>query len=189
MNAGLGTKSIEEATEKLNSFYAEKGIKVPTKPTYSDKDIEVLARAEAEDIISGGYEDVVEEVDRLANIGIDKMSAKDKAVFQKLAEYRESQQIGNELSQLGVTEDVYNSPEFKEFASKFNSKTSAREIYEIYSKTTKPQKEIRLPGSMKSSTVNEVKDYYSPQEIERMTMKDLDDPKVWDAVRRSMTGG
>ena len=43
---------------------------------YKTKDIEVLAKAEAEDIIRGGYEEVVEEVDRLANIGAAKSQIK-----------------------------------------------------------------------------------------------------------------
>ena len=29
----------------------------------------------------------------------------------------------------------------------------------------------------------------SRQDIDKLTMADLDDPKVWEAVRRSMTGG
>ena len=43
-------------------------------------------------------------------------------------------------------------------------------------------------GSMKQSQGNVVKDYYTPEEIERLTEEDLDNPKVWEAVRRSMTG-
>ena len=42
---------------------------------------------------------------------------------------------------------------------------------------------------MTSTQAPKVKDYYSPEEIERLTEEDLDNPKVWEAVRRSMTGG
>jgi hypothetical protein len=41
---------------------------------------------------------------------------------------------------------------------------------------------------MKQSPGKGVKDYYSPEEIDRLTEEDLDDPQVWEAVRRSMTG-
>jgi hypothetical protein len=43
-------------------------------------------------------------------------------------------------------------------------------------------------GSMKNAPVNEVKDFYSAEEISKMTEEDLKNPKVWEAVRRSMTG-
>ena len=33
-----------------------------------------------------------------------------------------------------------------------------------------------------------VKDYYTPEEISKMTEEDLDNPQVWEAVRRCMTG-
>jgi hypothetical protein len=40
---------------------------------------------------------------------------------------------------------------------------------------------------MKQIQNSGVKDYYSPEEIERLTEDDLRDPHVWEAVRRSMT--
>jgi hypothetical protein len=43
-------------------------------------------------------------------------------------------------------------------------------------------------GSMKNNPDKGVKDYYSPSEIDKLTEEDLADPKVWEAVRRSMTG-
>lgn len=189
LNAGLGTSSVEEAMEKLKSFYADKGIPTPKTPSYSDRDIEILARAEAEDIISGGLDEVVEEVDRLAGLGVGNMSAKDKAVFKRLAEYRESAERGRELSEMGVTEEVYNSEDFKQFAAKFNSKTPVRDIYEIYSKTKNPQKEIKTAGSMKTTASDDggVKEYYSPEEAKKFTMEDLNkNPKLVKAIENSM---
>ena len=159
---------------------------MPEKPKYSARDIEVLARAEAEDFISAGYEDVVEEVERLAELGAANMTPKEKAVFRALAEYRQNAERTKELSSIGVTEDVYNSSEFKEFAGKFNPNTPITDVYNIYQKM-QPKKEIKPMGSMKQRHIDSVKDYYSPEEIERLTMSDLNDPKVWEAVRRSMT--
>jgi hypothetical protein len=43
-------------------------------------------------------------------------------------------------------------------------------------------------GSMKQTPAKGAKDYYSQEDIERLTEEDLDDPHVWEAVRRSMTG-
>lgn len=187
LRAGTGKDTVEEQTETLEKFYESKGIKINKKPEYSDRDIETLARRDAEDIISGGYEEVVEETDRLSKKGIANMTAREKALFKTLAEHRQSTERSRELSKIGVTEDVYNSQEFKDFASKFSASTPIKDVYDIYAKT-KPRKDFKTAGSMKQTVDNGVKDYYSPEEIDRLSMKDLDDPRVWEAVRRSMTG-
>ena len=189
LKAGTGKESVEEVTDTFQKFYASKGVKMPEKPNYSAKDIEVLAKAEADEIIRGGLEDVVEEVDRLADLGADNMTAREKAVFRQLAEYRQNAERGRELSQRGVTEDVYNSKEFKDFASKFNSKTPISEIYDLYS-MKQPKKEIRTMGSMKSTTPqdNGVKDFYTYEEAMKFTKKDFDkNPELYKRVQESMT--
>lgn len=188
LKAGTGKESVEEVTDTLAKFYQSKGIKIPQKPTYSAKDIEVLARAEADEIVRGGMEDVVEETDRLADIGVANMTDREKAVFKVLAEYRQNAERGRELSGIGVTEDVYNSKEFKDFASKFNSNTPIKDIYDIYHKT-QPKKEIKTMGSMKNNTSDDgtVKDFYTRDEALRFTKKDFDkNPALFKAVEQSM---
>ncbi len=187
LRAGTGKENVEEITSTFKDFYQKKGIQIQEKPNYSDRDIEVLARAEAEDIISYGFDEVVEEVERLAKIGAANMDKREKAIFKTLAEYRQSMERNHELSRIGVPADVYNSKEFNDFASKFNHTVSVAEIYEMY-KGKQPKKNIKPMGSMKQAQ-NAPKDYYTPEEIERLTMDDLDDPAVWEKVRRSMTGG
>ena len=187
LKAGTGKESVEEVTDTFKQFYEKKGIKLPQKPTYSEKDIEVLARADAEDIINSGFEEVVEEVDRLAQIGVD-MTPREKAIFKKLAEHRQAIERGNELSQIGVTEDVYNSQEFKDFASDFNAKTPISKIYKLYAQT-KPQKEFKSMGSMKNSTSDDgtVKDFYTRDEALKFTKADFDkNPSLFKAVEASM---
>jgi len=187
LRAGTGKENVEELTSTFRDFYEKKGVKIPDKPRYSDRDIEVLARAEADDIIRAGFDEVVEETDRLANIGAENMTPRDRVLFMALANHRQNAERSMELSKIGVTEDVYNSKEFIDFASKFNSDTPITDIYNIYNKTL-PKKEYTTMGSMKHSQTEKVKDYYTPAEIEKLSMDDLDDPKVWEAVRRSMTG-
>lgn len=189
LKAGTGKESVEEVTDTFEQFYQKKGIQFPTKPAYSDSDIEVLARADAEDIIRSGYEEVVEEVDRLAGIGVANMSAREKALFKTLAEHRQSAERGRELTKIGVKEEVYESKEFKDFAGKFAPTTPIRDIYDIYQKT-QPKKEIQPMGSMKSNGSAEggVKDFYSFEEAKKFTKKDFDkNPALYAAVQRSMT--
>jgi hypothetical protein len=61
------------------------------------------------------------------------------------------------------------------------------EKYEMYTKLN-PKKEVKPIGSMKSGQMEKVKDYYTEDEISRMSLDDLNDPRVWEAVRKSMTG-
>ena len=188
LRAGTGKETVEDMTDTFRQFYQKKGIQLREKPQYSDRDIEVLASAEAEDIIRGGYEEVVEEVDRLARLGVANMTPREKAVFKVLAEHRQNAERGRELSQMGVTEDVYSSKEFADFASKFNPNTPIRDIYDIYEKT-QTKKTIRTMGSMKNSESSDsgVKDYYTPEEARRFTKKDFDkNPALFAAVEKSM---
>lgn len=188
LKAGTGKESVEEMTDTFTKFYESKGIKIRKEPEYSQRDIEVLARAEAEEFIRNGFDDVVEEVDRLANIGAANMTAREKAVFKVLAEHRQSAERGQELSRLGVTEEVYGSKDFQDFLRKFNSDTPIADVYDIYRKT-QPKKEIHTMGSMKNSNSGDtgVKDFYSRDEALKFTKKDFDkNPALYEAVQKSM---
>lgn len=188
LRAGTGKQSVEEMTDTFSQFYESKGITMPKKPSYTDKDIEVLARADAEEIIRGGYDDVVEETDRLAELGVAKMTAREKAIFKVLAEHRQNAERSRELGKLGVTEDVYGSDDFKAFAGKFVPGTPIRDIYDIYAKT-QPKKEHKTMGSMKNSTSADtgVKDFYTRDEALQFTKKDFDNnPALFKAVEASM---
>lgn len=188
LRAGTGKESVEEMTDTFAQFYQKKGIQIPTRPEYTEEDIAILANADATEIINSGYEEVVEEVDRLTDLGFDNMSARDKIVFKALAEHRQSTERGRELAQIGVTEDVYNSQEFKTFAGMFNPGTPIRDIYSLYEKS-QPKKNINTMGSMKNNGTadNGVKDFYSFEEAQKFTKEDFDkNPALYEAVRKSM---
>ena len=188
LKAGTGIEDVGEMTTSFKGFYESKGIKMPEKPDYSARDIETLAKADAEEIIrSGGYEEVVEETDRLSDIGVANMTAREKALFKVLAEHRQSTERRNELAQIGVPEDVYNSKDFQDFASMYKESTPITTIYENYNKT-QPKKEFKTMGSMKNTTVdNGVKDYYSFEEASKFTKEDFDkNPALYNAVQKSM---
>ena len=187
LNAGLGTKTVEDATEQLTEFYTNKGITIPNEPSYSERETEVLANAEANEIISLGYDEIKEETDRLAGIGVDNMSNRDKIIFQKLASERTKMEQEKELASVGIDKTKLEDEEFKDFRKKLSSDLSLKEQYEMFLKF-KPKKEVKKIGSMKQGARAKVKDYYSPEEIDRLTDEELDNPAVWEAVRKSMTG-
>lgn len=185
---GKQNESVEEITDDLRQFYGKKGVKFPEKPNYSDQDIAVLANAEAQDIIRGGYDEVVEEVERLSKVGFANMTQRDKAVFKVLAEHRQAAERGMELAKIGVTEDVYNSKEFTDFASQFNSNVPITKVYEYFN-ATKPKKNIKPMGSMKTTAPdnNGVKDFYTFEEASKFTKKDFDNnPALFQKVQESM---
>lgn len=189
LRAGTGKEDLDEVYASLTEFYGKQGKPVPSAPTYSARETEILAAAEAQDIIAGGYEGVVEELDRLAALDKDKMSAKDKAVFKTLAAHRQNEERSKELAALGVTEEVYNSKEFQELASKFTSKTPIRDIYDIYVKM-QPKKEVQTMGSVKNTGTADdgIKDFYTPEEARKFTKQDFDkNPKLFQAVMNSMS--
>lgn len=189
LKAGTGKESVEEMTDTFKQFYQKKGIQFPQEPAYSDDDIALLAQADADEIIRAGYDEVVEEVDRLADIGAENMTQRERATFKALADYRNGADRGRELAKIGVTEDVYESKEFKDFVGKFSPTTPIRDIYDIYEKT-QPKKNIKPMGSMKNngSADNGVKDFYSFEEASKFTKADFDkNPALYDAVRKSMT--
>lgn len=188
LKAGTGKDSVEEMTDTFTKFYEGKGIKIRKEPDYTDKDIEVLAKADAADIINLGYDDVVDEVDRLADLGVKNMTPRERAYFQVLAEHRQNSERQNELSKIGVTEAVYNSKEFKDFASMFRSDIPIVEIYKQYNKS-QPKKEIKPMGSMTNKTSEDgtVKDFYTRDEALQFTKADFDkNPALFKAVQESM---
>lgn len=188
LKAGTGKDNVVEMADTFRDFYQRKGITIPQKPTYSDKDVEVLARADADDIIRSGYDEVEDELKRLTDIGFENMTAREKAVFKTLAEHRNEADRGRQLSKIGVTEEEYNSAEFKAFASKFAATTPITEVFEIYSKQ-QPKKNIQTMGSMKNSdsTDSAIKDFYTRDEALKFTKKDFDkNPALFKAVCESM---
>lgn len=189
LNAGLGTSNISEATDNLRDFYTKRGVEIPKyEPTYSDNDMKVLANAEANSIIDLGFDEVVEEVDRLAEIGFENMSPREKLVFDKLANYRKSEEDRKELAKIGVKEEALEDKDFIEFAKNLNPNMSTKDKYEMYTKY-RPKPEVETMGSMKNTTSDDsgVKDFYTREEALKFTKKDLDsNPALYKAIQNSM---
>lgn len=187
LKAGTGKENVEEVTGDFRKYYEEKGIPMPTKPTYSDRDIKALATADAKEIIGSGFDEVTEELNRLTDLGVKNMSSREKELYVQLAEYHKTASQGRELEKLGVTEEVYGSTEFKDFAAQFNENVPVTKIYDMYNKM-QPRKEIKQPGSVKSTTKESgVKDYYSYEEASKFTREEIrKNPELLKALERSM---
>lgn len=188
LRAGTGLETVEEIEDAFRNHYTSKGVEIKQKATeYSASDLEVLARAEADEYIRGGIEDVEDEVDRLADIGVENMTAREKAVYKILGEHRQNSLKNAELEKIGVTKEVYGSDDFKAFSAKFASSTPITEVYDLYTKS-KPKKEYQTMGSMKTiSEEKGIKEYYTPEEARRFSQADVNNnPALFEALKRSM---
>ena len=187
LKAGTGVDDVSEMANTFRSFYEQKGIEIPKEPKYSSKDIEILAKAEANELINSGFDEVIEEADRLNALGVENMSPREKALFVELTNHIKTHDTNKELEKMGVGRDVYDSAEFQEFASQFNSNVPIADIIGYYNQT-KPKKEIKTMGSVKNTTSDSgVKDYYSPEEAKKFSLKDIQsNPALADAIERSM---
>ena len=188
LKAGTGEDDLNKLTDTFTDFYTKKGIQLPTEPTYSESDMKVLANAEAQSIIDAGYDEVVDEVDSLAELGVDNMTSRQKLVFTKLAEYRKAEEERRDLAKIGVSASALEDNEFKEFAAKLNPSMTTKEKYEMYTQF-KPKPKVETMGSMKNTTSNDtgVKDFYTRDEALKFTQKDFDkNPALYKAVTESM---
>lgn len=188
LKAGTGEQDVAKLTDSLKSFYESKGVDIPQRAEYSQKDIEALGKMDADDIIRSGFDEVIEEADRLKGLGVENMTAREKAAFLALSKHIKSTEETRALAEIGADKEIYGSEEFKNFASKFISDIPIKDIYDIYLKNT-PKKEIKPMGSMKNNTPdNSVKEYYSYEEAMKFTKEDFDkNPELYKAVQKSMT--
>jgi hypothetical protein len=187
LKAGLGTKDISESNQRMREFYKEQGIDIPaySKPKYSEEDEKILGKAEASKVIDLGFEEMQEEANRLAAIGVDKMTPREKVMFNTLADELTHQKQVKELAELGVKEEILNNSEFKEFASQFTSKTPIKTVYEMYTATHQPKQKAEKIGSMKNTVSKEEKDFYTPDEVKALTPEEWEKPGVWEKVMAS----
>ncbi len=192
LTTGLGTKNIDEVNKRMRNYYQEQGINVPTYQVpnnhYSDDDEKALGNLEAQEIIKLGFDEIQEEMNRLTDKGANNMTVREKAMFTTLANEFTNLNNRKELVKIGAKKDIYESNEFKEYASMFNSKTPINKIYTMYVKENVPKKEKEQIGSMKNiSTSKEIKEFYTPEEASKFTRKDYDkNPKLLEAVENSM---
>lgn len=187
LKAGLQKDNFEEAVTELENYYTQEGVNIP-KTQYSERDTEILANAEANEIIESGYDDLVEEVDRLASIGVENMSDRDKIIFNKIASERKRIEEEKELASIGIGKDSI-TDEFKEFSKKLNPSLTMKEKYEMYTKF-KPKPKVEPIGSLKNTTNKDsgVKDFYTREEALKFTKKDFDkNPALFKAVENSMS--
>ena len=189
LKAGTGKETVGDLKEAFAEYYKNNGVNVdtPKAQSYSKRDLDTLARADADEIISLGDNEVAEEIDRLTNLGNDNLSEREKTTLELLSKHKVHADKMKELKEIGISEEVYNGTDFQEFAAMFDSKTPLSKVYEIFA-STKNQKNVKPMGSVKTTSApTAVKDYYTPEEAKRLTTADFNStPGLLEAVEKSM---
>ncbi len=187
LKAGTGKDNINDITSSLTDYYERNGIDIPDVSDYTDDDLKTLGAYDADSIINDGFDEVISEVDRLSRLGVDKMTPREKATFEKLANYRQIEEARKELKSKGIGEDILDSKEYKEFTSKLNPNMSEIEKYDMYVKFQPKRAEVMGSMSNKSSGDSGVKDFYTRDEALKFTKEDFDkNPALFKAVENSM---
>ena len=189
LKAGLGTKDIIESNQKMREFYKEQGVDIPTyqQPKYSDDDERALGELEASKIIKLGYDEMEEEANRLAEIGTNNMTVRDKAMFTALTKELKIQKDRKELLKIGAPKEILEDFNFRQFSDKFTREVPMQDIYDMYQKfNNKEPKKYDQIGSLKNNKEPIKRDYYSNEEIAKMSPEEI--RKNFDIIRKSMTG-
>ena len=184
----LNLNEDDDTNTKLREYYESEGIKLPEaiKPGLSEREIEILANADAEEIIADGNEAMVEEAERLAKIGYKNLNPRERVIFNRLAETLTNKKDKTELLKLGAKEELLSDKKFIEFRKQFNSNTPIKNVYELYKRIeTKPS--VENPGSMRNEKIKQPKTIFTDDDIAKMSDKDLD--ANWDAIRKYQTSG
>ena len=188
VKAGLGVETIDEAVDQLTKFYEERGTEIPNRQELSEKDVEVLAREEAKDIIENSDdEEIEEEANNLAQKGIANMTQREKLIFDRLANYLTDRKSKKELAEVGIGDKELNDKDFLDFAKDLNPSLSLKEKYEKYEKY-RPKPKVEPMDSMKGSKQEEtgIKEFYTRDEALQFTREDFDkNPKLFEAIEKS----
>lgn len=182
---GLGTKDLDDTLTKSREFYKEKGIEY--KPQMDSRDEEVLANADAEEILSSisSIDELKSEVDRIEKQG--DLSNREKLMLSKLKQNLISKRNIEELEEIGADKGIYESKEFMDFSNKFTKEEPIKNIYDLYMKTKGTTK--ASAGSLKTDSENKgIKDFYSFEEASKFTVDDFNrNPGLLEAIEKSQS--
>ena len=194
LRKGMGKNDgdVKDLNKDLRSFYKEQGIDIPEpKIHYNERDERILAKADADEIIEAGEDEVKRIANQIYNKPEAQRTIREKVIFETLGKHVIAERAKAQLKEKGVNEDILSDDKFKKFASQFNTSTPITEIYNLYDKLNKTTEKKTPPpstGSVKTTGKSqEIKDYYTPEEVSKFTMQELkNNPKLMKAVEKSM---
>lgn len=193
LRAGLGLTDDDDVLSKVKDFYKEQGIDIPDINTENNRDAEILGKADANEIIDM-YDD--KDIEARANeLAVKqkrgKTTARENAEFFRLGEYLTAKLEEKELKDSGVDTSILQDKDFKAFANNFKTGTKISDVYKMWKKMNgeedkTPKKPASTGSSQSTVPDNKDKEYYTPEEVDKLSSKDLDNPTIFKRVRESM---
>lgn len=179
IKAGLGVDNLDDAISRTSNFYKEQGINIPEyKDSFSERDEKILAKADAQEIIELGRNEMENEANRIASIPADKRTTREKNIFDTLCKELINMKDIDDLKAKGYKTEILSTKEFDDFRNRFNVNTPISDIYEMYLKlNAKPVEKPASAGSAKNE-VGKVTETFSAERINNMTPQEL--IKYWN---------
>lgn len=187
----LGATDRNDLVKKLGDFYQVDIGKA--SPKLTERQEQILAKADAEDIKSLGMNEMVSEANRIASIPQEQRTVRENIIFGELASEITEQKNRSLLKEKGYDLAILEDNEFKDFRNKLNYRTSIAEAVDMYNaikgKTVQKPVKPASAGSTKSNiTQNQVKDFYTREESLQYSKADFDkNPDLWQAMLNSMS--
>ncbi len=199
LRKGMGKDdgNVQDLNKDLRKFYKEQGIEIPEVISrgLSEREEKILAKAEAEEIISGGEEYINQIANEIYNIPAEKRTIKQKEIFESLGKHMMQEKAKAQLKEKGIDESILKDNSFKEFANKFTAQTSIGDIYDMYQKinakevveTPKRERPASTGSTKTIAKTNTIKEYYTEEEASKFTQRELmDNPELLKAIEDSM---
>lgn len=149
----------------------------------ASRDMEVLGRADAAEIIESG--DIEAELKKLTLKPIPLRTKRDLICFQELTATKKLNDETAELSKVGVDVNKLKSDTaFSEFNKKLNPELPIAERYELYKKSTQTAP-ATPPPSVASKGGTPKKDFFTSDEVDRMSRDEVRENLT--IIQKSMT--
>lgn len=178
LKAGLGVETRADMIAQLKEFYGDKVANQQYQASPNERDEKILAKADADEVIELGLNEMETEANRIASIPEAERSIREQTMFNTLCEAIIEQRQVNELKDKGIKTEILEDKDFKEFKNKFAFNTPISDIYEMYSKlNSKPIEKPASAGSAKSES-GKVGEVFSAERINSMTPQEL--MKYWN---------
>jgi hypothetical protein len=180
-----GRETIDDLLDMSEEQY---GVTVQRTRT-NKNDAKVLGKHDAKEILDVGDDDFVEsEFNRLASR---TRTEREEETYAELKSSLDSKKTEakrkKEIKEKGLDETVVNSEDFKTFEKKFSKDTPISEVYDMYEKVSGVKEEKPFSaGSLKDTKSKQTDEFFSVDEFNALTSKDLDDPKIYEKAMRTI---
>lgn len=180
-----GRETIDDLLDMSEEQY---GVTVDRTRT-NKRDAKVLGKYDAKEILEAEDDEFTErELNRLANL---KRTEREEETYSELKSNFESKKTAaqrqKEIEEKGLDKEVVNSDDFKAFERKFSKETPISDVYDMFEKINGIKEEKPFSaGSLKDTKTKQTDEFYTLDEFNALTSKDLDDPKVYEKAMKSM---